>query len=70
MICTKKYTCKNNNNNKKKTIYETKTGKQKREDKNTTKWQKQKNQQNKKTQTEVSSPVFLFLNGLCVHLLK
>lgn len=37
MICTKKYTCKNNNNNKKKTIYETKTGKQKREDKNTTK---------------------------------
>lgn len=28
MICTKKYTCKHNNN-KKKTIYETKTGKQK-----------------------------------------
>lgn len=33
--------------------------KQKRENKNTTKWQKQKNQQ-KKPQTEVSSPVFLF----------
>lgn len=53
MICTKKYTCKHNNN-KKKTIYETKTGKQKHN--KVTKTEKS----TKKPQTEVSSPVFLF----------
>lgn len=63
MICTKKYTCKNNNN-KKKTIYETKTGKQKHNKVTKTE------ESTKKPQTEVSSPVFWFLNGLCVHLLK
>lgn len=61
MICTKKYTCKTKKTNK-RTIYETKTGKQKHK--------ATKTEKSTKTQTEVSSPVFLFLNGLCVHLLK